>query len=724
MKEIIPLGLILLLTSHTVNSESIRYTDYELDELDNSQLYVSPTRLKQNKYDTPVSVTRISKETIRTLQIRSLPEVFKYVAGMISSYASGNQPRISYHGTNGLVPRRMQVLINGMSVYRSGYAEVVWSTLPISINDIEAVEITRSPSAAAYGANSMMAVINIKTREPIDVSTFEVYQVLGSHGTQETNIHTGGELGDKGTYRVSYSESADEGFDKNFLEDDRHDGTDKKSLNGVFNYELNNSTKISSFFGYSDVLTELEFRAQSQQSFPDIDTRSIYFLGDISHVFENSKELTISVAYDEVIQKLSFDVCYPLALFSYNLRKLQLQNSNYASTLVNMGYPTGGSASDNALRDAYLAEIASLGPQAAQPWCGSTNENSAEGKYSLEAQLTSIVSEDFRYVLGGSLSQYWFDSETYLQGESSSDQLNAFGNMELRINDLLINIGGMIEYEPSYLDDPALSPRIGMNYRINPYTSLRAVVSKGVRTPDVLEYDGNWSYVISDTTTPHPVDGSTSRYFYYNSTADGSIESEEILAREVSLFSSFNHQLSWTRAEGSFDLKYFNDSLKKLVSQKLQLYDYNPDNSGWVRLNGIEVDGNLVLKNLTVSDTIQDIQLHGNYAYIDNDTNSFYETTLHATHSGAAYAIANFKSGWFGSMAYYGNSSINGQSFDGFEFGLGKTNRVAGGKFTVKGKLVYLPDTKNSFTSSESFSVQNNYDDSASVYLTLGYTYY
>jgi outer membrane cobalamin receptor len=78
--------------------------------------------------------------------------------------------RVNYHGTNVLVPRRMNVLIDGVSVYQPLFARVDWTSLPIVIDDIDRIEVTRGSNSAAYGPNSLLAIINIISRHPRDVS--------------------------------------------------------------------------------------------------------------------------------------------------------------------------------------------------------------------------------------------------------------------------------------------------------------------------------------------------------------------------------------------------------------------------------------------------------------------------------------------------------------------------------------------------------------------------
>lgn len=695
----------------------------ELDEFESEEVYISPTRLKQSPHDIPASVSKITQETIRELQLNSVAELLKYVAGMISGNASGNQPRINYHGTSGLVPRRMQVLLDGISVYRPSYAEVSWPTLPISIHDVDVVEVTRSPSAASYGANSMMAVINIKTKDPFDVEKLGVIGKVGGQGTRSGDLYTSGMVSENIRYRLSLSKEENEGYDKNFRGEERRDGSDLRRLNGKLHYKISPETEADLFFGYSDALTELEFRDSNQLSFPDITTESIYASADVRHSFSVNHEIKLKSYYTYIDQDIQWNTCYPTILYSQNLRQLHFQNPEYASLMVAQEFPTGGTADDDALRDAVLGELASLGANALDPMCGWVNEDGIEKKFDIEIEDTVIFSDNLRVVSGLGFLRQSLSSETFLNGSVDVDSFRLFGNAEYRLNKFVFNLGAMVEDEESHLDKPAFSPRLGMNYRVSDSTSIRAVFSKAVRTPDILEHDRNWNYFSRDLQPAYPLDGRDNAYFYYNSQADGEIDSEEILARELSLYTSKIYPFSTGTMSHVIDVKYFYDTLSSLVSEKLQFFDYQPTNDGEATLKGVEIDAGFILENVLFKDHLDKIRFHLNYAYIDNDTDEFYERSLHARHSGAAYAILNFHGGWFSSVSYYGNSQISGEAFDGFELGVGKTTRMKSGDLSVKAKAVYWPDKEDSFVVSETFDVKNINNDSTTFFLTAGYSF-
>lgn len=244
---------LLLTLSNTVYAA--RYDDLFGDEIES---VLTPTRLQQQLSDVPASVTVVTRDMIQRLNLRAVTEVLRFVPGMIVGQASGNEYRINYHGTNGLVPRRMQVLIDGVSIYHTGFAEVSWSALPVSIDDIERIEVTRSPSAASYGANSYMAVINIITRHTSDTQGEVVKIAAGSLGTKDVYAALGKKVGDT-SFRFSYSHQQDNGFDLNASNKERRDDSLLNRFNFKSSTELDRRTSLDLEAAYVNAALQSEY---------------------------------------------------------------------------------------------------------------------------------------------------------------------------------------------------------------------------------------------------------------------------------------------------------------------------------------------------------------------------------------------------------------------------------------------------------------------------------
>ena len=90
---------------------------------------LTPTRLRQSLADVPASVTIITANMLREFGVRSIPDALRLVPGMIVNEVTGFDYRIGYHGGNVLTPRRMNVMVDGLSVYRPGLARVDWAEI-------------------------------------------------------------------------------------------------------------------------------------------------------------------------------------------------------------------------------------------------------------------------------------------------------------------------------------------------------------------------------------------------------------------------------------------------------------------------------------------------------------------------------------------------------------------------------------------------------------------
>jgi iron complex outermembrane receptor protein len=696
------------------------YAPIEYESLnDGVPILVTPTRLKQSRHDIPASVTRIESKDLQALQIRTIPEALRYVAGMAVGYASGNQPRINYHGTNGLVPRRMQVLIDGISVYRSGYAEVTWPILPITIKDIRVIEVTRAPSSPTYGQNSMMAVINIITKESIEVQNPIISTRYGSQNTKDFYAQFGGAASELLSYRVSFAKEQDEGFDTNFRGEERHDGTDVNHFNAKSKIEIGSATDLRLFVGLSEGITELEYRDSRQLSYPDIDNSAQYYLADVRHVYSSYHELKLKTYYSIIEQDVSWLTCGPQALFLPSLRELALHNPDYAAAIVAGEIPMGRSSEDDVLISQVLEDIATLGAAAFEPTCGKANEDAVESKFDIEAEDTYLFSDNLRFVIGAGITQQVADSETFSSGRVDSWGGRLFGNSEYRWNKFVINLGAMIE-EEEVLDTPEVSPRLGINYRVTPNNTIRYAVSRSIRTPDFMETDRDWNYLIEDLSVP--VNGKTDLYFYHTAKADDPLVPEEIISHEMGWYGHYGISSSSTAVTSlEYDVKLFYDKMNNLISEKLQFFDYHPTNDSNNTLKGMELEIDCIMPGEYLSRSISNIKLHANYVYLDSDTNNFYERSLYARHTGALYAILYFQNNTHISLAYYGNSAMNGESFDGFEIAAGKIFKIGENSLNLNAKAVYYPDKENEFTVNETFNVQNNYTKTTSFYLTAEY---
>ncbi len=200
------MAVLLSIATSSVLAES------EQDFLQEFPVVLSASRLSQPLSEAPNAMTVIDRNMIVASGFRNLPDVFSLVPGMYVSYYSGAQPIVSYHGSTDQYARAMQVLIDGRSVYMPPLGTVDWAGLPITLDDIERIEVIRGPAAASYGANSVHGVINIITRDAGAIKGTRVAVTRGNKGVNDV-IGQFGHNGERYDYRMTMAYKADNGYD-------------------------------------------------------------------------------------------------------------------------------------------------------------------------------------------------------------------------------------------------------------------------------------------------------------------------------------------------------------------------------------------------------------------------------------------------------------------------------------------------------------------------------
>ena len=76
-------------------------------------------------------------------------------------------------------------LVDGRSVYNEFFGSVIWESLPVSLGDIESVEVVRGPGSFLYGPNAMHGLVNIVTKSPLDYENDEIF-LSGSYGSYQS----------------------------------------------------------------------------------------------------------------------------------------------------------------------------------------------------------------------------------------------------------------------------------------------------------------------------------------------------------------------------------------------------------------------------------------------------------------------------------------------------------------------------------------------------------
>jgi len=421
---------------------------------------LSATRLSQPVSESPAAVTVIDRELIEASGAVEIADLFRMVPGFQVGHANnpttGVTTVVTYHGLSDSYARRMQVLVDGRSVYTPLFGGVQWEDLPLAIEDIERIEVIRGPNGATYGANAFLGVINIVTREPGLDRGARIATTHGGLDTHRTVLRYGGGSG-KLSYRLTAGQHRDDGFTKNTPDY-------KRSSFLTFRGDHRTSTRDS-----FDIQFGLNTGPRGKGD-PTSRTNPTHE-EDINSNFQQLRWKRVLSPDEEI--NLQFYRNYHRTSDTYNTALLsEILSASTMTALAALGYPN---QRINVVEDA-----------------------TAE-RFDVELFHSFRPCSDVRMVWGGELrfdrvaGKGWFGTTDYV----GNRMRRLFANAEWRVApDTFLNAGAM--YEHNSITGGELSPRLALNHRLVPHHTLRAGATRAYRTPSLYEHRADTAYRFPD----------------------------------------------------------------------------------------------------------------------------------------------------------------------------------------------------------------------------------
>ncbi len=403
----------------------------EQDFLNEMPIVLSVSRLAQRLDETPGAVTILDRQFIHMSGARDVADLLRLVPGFQTTTSfETDAPMATYHGRNDDWANRIQVLVDGRSVYSShlqGSAGLGWQTL--ALDDIERIEVLRGSNSATYGARAFLGVVNIISRDVRETAGTAAYATAGDNAIADGGARIG--WGDPSAmYRISADSRGDDG------------------LRGAFGKNRIERANFASHFSPSGS-GEVDVRAGAL----NIDAGR----GEVGDTGGNSAR---SRFMGSQFAQLDW-------------RKTVSESSDIAATLSHtevtnrdrFPYQTPGTY--------YLAPIDFSGREFIDV---------------LALQHTVRHSAALRTVWGTELRREKVVSKSSFDnvGEVSTDFVRLFGNAEVRLAEtVLLNAGAMAER--SNIAGESLSPRVMLNWQPVPGHTLRAGTSSAFRPPSAYE---------------------------------------------------------------------------------------------------------------------------------------------------------------------------------------------------------------------------------------------
>jgi len=568
-------SLLLISVLPIPSSHADIYTTDELSlfEFDIPEV-TAASRLPQLLTDAPASMTVITRSTIEASGARTLPDLLRLVPGMQVFMTGSNQQGAIYHGATDHHPSRMEVMIDGRSVYIPLLSTPVWETLAVAVEDIERVEIVRGSNAATHGSNAFMGAINFITRKPVLDNRVEVRAAGGSMNSRQL--------------RASFSQNTPMGSYRLAVNHDENDGSKrfKDGLSRQFTHlsaqiapTLVDSIDISLGYDQGDIVSG---RLRSPDAYTanrrhTSDFQSLKWQRDLSsttrlHMMLYRNRLRLNEA-----QPVAQDATkHQAGLINFTRRVMSLHPDLFSDQQIAEGLAAANP--DGRL----LAEH------------GDTRMTDAEVRvdFAPYARYRNSTALGFRHEQASS-------SMLFQDGRVSQEKMRVFNHGELQLNShFTLNAGLLHEHASS--DQHATSYRTTLLWKPQRHTTFRLGYSHSERSPSLLERERNYTIYRPFTTSPEAL--------LINSVRSPDLHREQIQSKELGVYHLFDDT-------SHVDLRLFNE----FISDGIHPWRRSGDralmyaNHAELRSKGVEVQYNRQL--------VHNLRLLMNYNYTDSQHN-------------------------------------------------------------------------------------------------------
>ncbi|MDZ7920619.1 TonB-dependent receptor plug domain-containing protein [Rhodoferax sp.] len=431
--KLLPLLLSVACAMARAQSGSPASAVSERDFLGEVPVVLSVSRLAQPLDEAPGAVTILDRQFIRMSGARDVADLLRMVPGFQTTTSfETDAPLASYHGRSDDWANRIQVLVDGRSVYSGhlqGSAGLGLQTL--ALNDIARIEVLRGSNSAAYGARAFLGVVNIVSRDVRETvgSSFSV--AAGDNGVADA----GGSLGWGGpgaAYRISMDSRGDSGLRGAF-------GRNRVSrMNASAAFDLEAGSELDIRLGALGIEAGRGTHGDAGNAARMRFLGSQFLQADWHTPLGEDQDLLLSYSHTENTHRDSFP---------------------YLSNAAGAGYfgipiDLGGQE----VNDAFTLQHTVRASEALRAVWG------------LEARQEVVSSPSSFDVVGRVVSHF----------------SRLFGNLEWRVDPKwVINAGAMGEH--SSMAGGSVSPRLMLNWHALPGHTLRAGVSSAFRPPSAYE---------------------------------------------------------------------------------------------------------------------------------------------------------------------------------------------------------------------------------------------
>ncbi|MFT0211030.1 TonB-dependent receptor [Pseudomonas sp. F1_0610] len=603
---------------------------------------LTATRLQQSPTEVPGSLTVLDRELIKASSARTIPEMLRLVPGMQVITQNGHTPSVNYHGGDPEHSRRMQILIDGQSVLTAAITTVHWNDLPIAIDDIERIEIFRSPNTVSYGANSLFGVINIITRPTQYTHNSRIKVNQGADGINDWYLNTGHSWNTGGSW-LSIARKSDNGFTQNTnkpLQRSFNSGNEHTNIRWQGSQNLAHQQKISWFLAGS-----------KGTNYAPSNTASSFFY-DIFGEFPQWKRELPNMDANANLKNTSYNAG---AHWSWDLSEQHLIEAKVGLSYFQSKQNWNSCELALLYIDYDQWPLDPAGNVIIHPEnyvCGNIQQNLTEKRFDIELQDTFNITPELRTIQGIRFRKDFAYSDDYFNHSANRYISSLFWQGEWQAtNHWLLQSGLMFEHDS--IVGESYTPRLAANYLFSPAHSLRLVYSEATRSPDLFDLKGNRQYRmrfshISGFTPP------SSNKYIFNFTGNPKLDQERMRSIELGYHGIFEEPSL------TLDIKLFHDKINNIISRAPNIQTFETINNYSLKLYGFEMEADWQINaDNRFRSTYTQLEDKGDYK---RHHHAMVATHKSSKHTASLAWLKQWPSDWHTSLMYFyysGNKTLS-----------------------------------------------------------------
>ncbi|GAB4295639.1 MAG: hypothetical protein Kow0098_18100 [Ignavibacteriaceae bacterium] len=423
-------------TVNIVNKSEILNVTLSEQAIETPQVIVTAGKYEQNLKELTVSADIISSDLIRQKNFTNLEDALRYVPGI-----NMTDDQISIRGSGGYsrgAGSRALLALDGLPFYTGDTGETIWEIIPV--NSIKRVEIIKGAASSLYGSTAIGGVINVLTRSPVDGPETSVKSFIGVYD------------------KPYYSE---------------WDWSDKLRF---FNGQTVSHTNHLNDFYFTIALTRLESEGYKQNGFYHKYNTFIKGL----YKFSPASELTLLI---NTFNKKTGDFIY-----WKNSRNALVPPDEDQGQRIETNRYLFGAIYKNILNDDFFFTIRSS--YYLNNWNDNSESLNSSNSGIFRNEIQSHLALNEKLILISGVEGTYSNVTSSLFGNRNGYSLGAYTQADLRF-DFPLMISAGVRYDYNSLDSlsasDALSPKVGLNFKLTDQLILRSSFGTGFRAPTSAE---------------------------------------------------------------------------------------------------------------------------------------------------------------------------------------------------------------------------------------------